>query len=151
MSTPPQPQHNSRFHIGLIAFAAAIGCGVGIPMMSGGPALIQGKHGAEVFLCLVLPFLFVAVWGVTTSKGQVRKTKGEADNLKAKSTANVFKLGCAVFLLTPIASATIGFVGGYAFDINPLDRMSHITAYAGMGFIAGCMVSAAIILSFFCE
>ncbi len=143
MTTPAEKPPDRRLQIGTIALGIAT-----FFVFSAKPSLlIHGRRGGQMIVVLVLALLFVAVWGIATGGRWTGITGESEEQFKAKRLKRRFSLGCASIVLGPIASTAIGLAIVYWGNVHPIDRTETVFFYTFAGFIGGCAVTVAIILS----
>ena len=143
MTTPPGNPPDRRLRIGMFALGIAT-----FFVFSARPSLLlAGRRGGQTIVVLVLALLFIAAWGVATG-GRRTVISGESEEqFKTKRLKRRLSLGCAAILLGPIALAAIGLAIVHWDNVHPIDRTQTVFFYTFMGFIGGCAVTVAMVLS----
>lgn len=143
MSTPPGNPPDRRLRTGMIALGTAT-----FFVFSARPSLLlAGRRSGQTIVAMVLALLFFAAWSVATGGRRTLITGETEEQFKTKRLERRLSLGCASIVLGPMALGAIGLAFVYWGNVPPIDRTETLFFYVFIGFIGGCAVTVAMLLS----
>ena len=143
MTIPPKSSSDRRLRTGMIA----LGIATFLVFSASPPLLYFGRSDGNAIVFLVLALLCVAVWGIATGGRRTVITGETKEQFKSKRLKRCLSLSVAAIFIGPIASGAIRLAVVNWGNVHPIDRTETVFFYVFIGFICGCAVTVAMVLS----